>query len=37
MKIQVAIWAKEYTELIQYFSKALLITCMNIFTYPLNN
>lgn len=36
MKMQVAILAKEYTELVQYFSTALLITCMNIFTYSLN-
>lgn len=37
MKMQVAILAKEYTAvLIQLFSTALLITCMNTFTYQLN-
>lgn len=37
MKTQVAILEKEYTaELIQFFSTALLITCMNIFPYQLN-
>lgn len=37
MKMQAAILAKEYAaELIQFFSTALLIICMNIFTYQLN-
>lgn len=37
MKMQAAILAKEYAaELIQFFFTALLITCMNIFTYQLN-